>query len=345
MTATLPLGPSRAKPRREMPVLFHLLDVSQPKGYAAPPECDLPPPAASSLPAEFSAPLELPPLPLEVASPVVAPPIVGSESTPSAEVPAANPPAATATTTTTPESEAVLLRQRMKECDRKRQTPESGNWFASHGKYIAILFVLGLIGTVYLARTRRTPAPPASPHAHPGAAADPSNIAIEMPKAKSQPNQPDKSIATATEPQPDPEQPRTELQPPSAAPAVVAETPAKPSDEGLFPWKDREEVRVATRPDPPALAPGPESPAAASPAPTNYGPAPAPSLEPQYPVTGGRQFAPPSTSQYQPASPPSTSPPPSAPPVYAPARPGEPVYPTTNSARGTRYERTGSGLY
>src|SRR5207237_59065 len=38
---------------------------------------------------------------------------------------------------------------------RKPQTPASEDWFASHGKFIAIAFVLALIGTVYFARTNR----------------------------------------------------------------------------------------------------------------------------------------------------------------------------------------------
>src|SRR5262249_10159950 len=45
---------------------------------------------------------------------------------------------------------------------RKLKTPLVEDWFTTHGRYIAVGFVLALIATVYFARMNRQSAPPAA---------------------------------------------------------------------------------------------------------------------------------------------------------------------------------------
>ena len=372
MTTTIPIEPRRTvAPPREMPVLFHLLDVSRPKESATSPAEE--PQSASNPPAELLAlPVELPPAPPSKPLPPVLPPIestlvaapaVSPEPIAAAapaespvESPVASSESLAAETTPTetpppPADEAVSLRQRMEERSRKRQTPSQGSWFTPQGKFIAIAFVLALCATIYLARSRRPAAAPpvTTTHAHPGAAAGHGPaIVIEMPKTTSPAkamNSPAKAVAAKVEvakPQTEAEQ-QVELQAPTTTPPQLAEQPAppaQPADEGLFPWKDREEARVAARPDPPALTTSP-----------TYAPLTPPTDEPRYPVINPRSQFQPALQAAQPSPPPAaqTAPGPQLPqtagPASAPARNGEPTYPTTNSARGIRYERTGSGLY
>jgi hypothetical protein len=45
---------------------------------------------------------------------------------------------------------------------RRAKTPASEDWFATHGKFIAMAFVVALLGTIYFARTTRQQAAPAT---------------------------------------------------------------------------------------------------------------------------------------------------------------------------------------
>jgi hypothetical protein len=388
MTATITAekrrpSPTPPRPLRELPVLFHLMDVSRPRGYAAPPPAfslgsltdpaetrhesplasslrgDPPNGAAESFDLETAAELvqtkaygSLPiEAPISVSPPPDEPPIADSEGA------AMNPVsidsiAETFLDTPPPAAdEAVNLRQRAEDRQRKRQEGKRDDWFTTQGKFIVVGFVIALIVTIYVARTRRKLfAPPVAvkPHAHPGDAASsakssPVKQAVAVETAKITNIRPtDKSTAN---------EPKTALHPPTIP--QIAEQPAatkSSADTTLFTFSKRPEERVATRTDatagtaPDATAPQPGLP----PAPTS------PTLQPQYPSTNY-------PSTYQPvAPPPAYAPPPvNAPaPVYAPPPAGAPsgpalnpaassmpLYPTTNTASGNRYERTGSGLY
>lgn len=372
-------SPTPPRPLRELPVLFHLMDVSRPKGYAAPP-----PPAfslgpiaephlrhnsslTSSLPYE---PLEAgESFDLETAAELVQTKAYGSlpidSPTPVSQSPgedssavsdsaaldsASDEPIPKSSLETPPlaSEEAVTLRQRAEERNRKRQEGKKDDWFRTQGKFIVVGFVVALIVTIYVARNSRKPAAPpvaSKPHAHPGPAASTSKTstvkqaaAVEAAKIT--------SVRSTTKPTTS--EPKTALHPPTIPQlAQQPEANKSPTEQTLFTFSKRPEERVAVRADAPTTAtPGAPavSPTAAPP------PAATPTLQPQYPSTSY-------PSTYQPvAPPPAYGPPPPAygppPPAAAPGGPAlnpaastMPLYPTTNSASGNRYERTGSGLY
>jgi hypothetical protein len=231
--------------------------------------------------------------------------------------------------------------------------------------------LIGLLGTIYLARNNQRPVPVSADHkhshpgeaGHPAAAADSSDATVvaeaQTPHAdaKSGTLADEKSpaqLAVAPEPQ-------TNLHPPTipqlaeknaaGSAAKIGETAA---DATLFPWVKPDE-RVASRPEssPPAAAPPAGAP------PHTAVPETVPSLGPQYPVTTPAPQYP--TTQYPTTNTPTQypfEPAKQAAPAYGPASGpvngpalapptgnGPQAYPPDNSARGSRYERTGSGLY
>jgi len=266
----------------------------------------------------------------------------------------------------------------------RSKTAGKSDWFTTHGKYIAIAFVIALLGTIVLARLNRRAVPTlAEPkHSHPGEAGHkltatkpPSQATIvgqvsqDQAHAKTASGIQETSPAQLAEPQP-----HTDLHPPTIPQLAVRpnteSTPEQPKDESLFPWAKTDE-RVATRPEPPTIAPAQEAPI--TPVPPSGAPSPAnPEIAvPQYPVTatpepvyptagpaappapGAAYSAPgpayPTTStpnQYQfPAPAPAPTTQPASGPALAPPTGGSQYFPQDNSASGSRYERTGSGLY
>jgi hypothetical protein len=395
MTATFTAEkrrPSPTRPLRGLPVLFHLMDVSRPKGYAAPPSFTLgsvadPPelyesPLASRLPSE--PPIEAPDsFDLETAAELVQTKAYGSlpaDMTTSVLAPTASDtiansseasldqavgdqtPAPSLETPPPASDDAVTLRQRAEERQRKRQEGKKDDWFGTQGKYIAIGFVAALMVTIYVARSSRQPAKPhiaTKPHAHSSAAATTKGEASPLKPAVASESAKITSVhpttkATASEP-------KTALHPPTVP--QVAQQPEKTSATGdatLFSFTRRTEERVAANTDAPTTAsPVPTVARTPQPAPTPAQTTPAqttpaqttpaqttpsqatPTLQPQYPSTKY-------PSSYQPvAPPPAYAPLPASPggPNLGPAASTMPLYPTTNTASGTRYERTGSGLY
>jgi hypothetical protein len=250
--------------------------------------------------------------------------------------------------------------------ERKVQTPprQRSDWFSNQGKFIAIGFVLALIGTIYLARSNRGSGPTkvAQPNAHPGEAgqqiaasnATPATVVgkdkDESP-ADAAANKPAEAsparFADVSTDQPS----QADLHPPTI-PQLVREpsNSSQPDNSALFPWTEQPGDRLATRPT--------ESQAAASPpAQPKYPvtPANAP-LSQSYPVTSATSpnFAP-APQQPTPAAPDYRSPYIQAPPAGGPPPDGQnfvppggaasSYLPPDNSARGYRYERTGSGPY
>jgi hypothetical protein len=200
------------RPAREIPVLFHLMDVSRSrgKGKAAKPKVPGEPeaePAAqpkeilsSAIGGPADSPEREPVLSTESSTefciPSTAPVEVASESQkfespkfgpPTSEVPTEShlavdtavstashsPPERSAETPPSGES-TVSPRDRAEQRRRQRQTEYQPSWFAAQGKYIAIGFAIALVGTIAIARMSKKSARPTShtPHAHPGVAAN-----------------------------------------------------------------------------------------------------------------------------------------------------------------------------
>jgi hypothetical protein len=246
---------------------------------------------------------------------------------------------------------------------RKSRMPFSEDWFAAHGRYIAVVFVIALIGTIYLARTNRRPATSASQPQAAAKSGDASAPAVDLPplvaksgpSAGNSPSNAPKLVDTASAAV----ETRTELHPPTTESAPPEA--ARPRDENLFvfPQAKKAEERVATRSDAPQALVNPnvtgQSPAAPSAAPpltSSAAPAlpsvapptisampqaPAPSLGPAYPTTSPSPTNYPTTSPPQYAYPTTTAPAlteaPAMPPRFAPGQPAPspPVYPTTNA--------------
>jgi hypothetical protein len=360
-------SPTPPRPLRELPVLFHLMDVSRPKGFATPPpaftlEAGSEPTALSSaesfdletaaelvqtkaygsLPADHPGPaletVAAAPASLDPTMQVSIPPAdgLGEGSATSCEAAAAEVPAALESNsepeleTPPPTEEGVSLRQRAEERQRNRQHARQDDWFHTQGRYIAIGFVLALLATIYLARTnRKSPTPPVAAKAKSAATAP----AKTAPAAK-QPSAPVASTAAITAVRPTEkspaDQPQTALHPPTI-PQLAQEpaTTTAPATETLFTFSKSASDRRAAR----TYGPANTQPTIDSPSSSSLTSDP-PSLQPQYPSTSF-------PGTYQPAGPTTATATESA---TAPAG-STPLYPTTNSASGIRYERTGSSIY
>ena len=378
-------SPTPPRPRRELPVLFHLLDVSQPPGFAAARPAELAPESQAKFDHPISAPADesfqasaidsvTEAFDLATAAglaetsglgSVLTEPSMADASAPAAEriEPAQlEPPSieeplsdsagtqAGAAGSAAKPDESVTLRQRAHERRQKRQrSPGKDDWFSTQGKFILIGFLVALVATIYIARTNRNSAEPpvARQPAHQRRAAA-SKLATESPAPppakQSDANLPRSSgpATSITSVRPAETSPagesRTALHPPTIPQLAQEPAASRPADDSLFPWARPEEPRTATAGDDlrsadlrsATVAP---SPALSTSPPRSTQPPTLPSHQPQYPSTaypGDYRSPAPATGPTGPASGPATS---------------QPSYPTTNSASGYRYERTGSGFH
>jgi hypothetical protein len=170
-------------------------------------------------------------------------------------------PSAHRESTISPQSTPVSSRSPADRSIRPRTTT-SETWITSHGKYIALGFLMALASTIYLARTNRhtnLPIAVHEPHAHPGDAGHasrkpdipPTTVAEATHANNTSPTSPaasDVSPATLIEPAADS---KAELHAPAiqqvATPSKAADQST--SDDGLFrfPASKRSQERVATR--------------------------------------------------------------------------------------------------
>ena len=374
---------SHGQPEREIPVLFHLRDVSRPReaivnetvldsvSTVTVPESAVGQSVAAPLPPISSAqPVVEPtiePIAEAIRPPVAEHVIAASQITSLPPPPMAvelSPPSAHAIEAPKPQlasltnivAEAIAVselapvtsdakefvepispRERAEQRAQKQQTVQAtDNWVRSHGKVLAVGFLVALAGTVFLARMNRRTAEVAGPTidwpaAHPGDVAD--HLVVEAPSAAgaaptptltasagaptvkadtgsadaSPAKLPESEVATSvTAP---PTQPRVELLAPTVPSSPVPERPAtetaesnpQPSANDLFPWANNE-TRVATLPDLPR--PGDAPPAMSGPGAPNVPAAP--------------HLAPPANAPL------GTSPPWNAPPGASPADAGQP---------------------
>jgi hypothetical protein len=411
-------GHSRAseRPKRDLPVLFHLMDVSRQRP-AAPPADSLAPSAVAPLPASepLTPVIERLPVTMPIAEPQAAQPSMAQPSMaqlsmaqspvsvpepvavtplPPTDTICAAPSASPATATkfsldrpielqlspresaaesspTTESNDSASLAEPKAavehpvtprppfETRRRLRMPFSEDWFAAHGRYIAVVFVIALIGTVYLARLNRRPATtpvaqtPKADEKQNGAATSPTpaNAVNSSPLLSSDSKSPPKLVETTSAVT----AARTELHPPAATEvAGKTETGSKTADSlFVFPPAKPAEERVAARPEStPAVAnPQVNPPAPAAPqfgaansggsSPTmHFAPPAAPGIPsapaPNYPTTAAPPVGYPTTTPPQHAYPMTAAPPvneapiPAMPPRFAPGQPPtyQPVYPT-----------------
>lgn len=359
----------------ELPILFHLMDVSRPRSEAQddqalaavveepiaavgltttgaplpdivpltlPPIDSAPSPLAASL--DTSAEPQPPAEPLAIVAPVLAKvaacvsasgeiasttasQVESLRSDPAGDDSAGSDTLHSENTSAARPSPAVTLKSKTSE-RRKRKTPASEDWFAAHGKFIAIGFVVALIGTVYFARTTRQQAAPAkagatgqSPLADgqmpdsPGAGQSSLLAGSGGAKAATSTSRV-QTVSVVSDS-------KVELHPPTAPTlAGAAAEDRSPSADKLFdfPSSRKSDERVATRPEVTTRdSSRPSEPAARSKefetVPTAGSPAAAPELAPVYPTTSSPAVGYPAT-----APPPSAYPATSAPPLMgAPA--------------------------
>jgi hypothetical protein len=289
---------------------------------------------------------------------------------------------------------------------RQGKRAASEDWFASHGKFIAIAFVLALLGTIYFARThRQQPAANTEKQLASTQSAEQGQKSYDsrpidrtsgyrLTSTSTGESRAAQSESTAGK------DPMTELHPPTtpqvAADDAGGEKSSKSDNLFVFPTKkgeDRMAVRPETATSPTSAIQSSTSAQAASPGSSPPGSSPsaggksefAPAypttsqpLAPQansstagaYPVTGapplGAAVAPSPPSMNSTNQPQGTGSPAYSPPNYRGQYPGTgysppagqawsqqvppagaaiPYQPSDNTARGPRYERTGSGNY
>lgn len=357
MTTTLsaqPRRPSAPAPRpRDLPVLFHLLDVSRPRGFSAKP--DEPPPAHSLQPASTGLPTDSSETRADAG--LREPSDLAASIAEAAQAPASDEfvqPAAEGADTealtaeavagtgegegsaeaeiSPATSDAVALRERAEERQRKRQAAARDDWFALHGKYIAIGFVIALLATIYAARSQRKPAPPEvakPPHVHreksPGSAVR--TASAEKSTQEKSSARPAVAITSVSPSSKTAGESQTALHPPTI-PQLATEPATGPASDGLFPWAKREEERVASRTG--NLDNRAATEAAASTAVSTAAPLQSPEQH-SYPST-------PYPGDYRHSAAPAAAP-------QQPAPSSQPFYPTTNSPSGYRHERSGSGFH
>lgn len=188
---------------------------------------------------------------------------------------------------TPPASEAApspLERARLRERRQQEEaaTPKAEpNWFSSQGKYIAICFVVALIGTIYMARHNRSRAQKAPQMAREAAAAPEAtseksaaitkpvdtNIGAVKPTSGISPAE-----STAPSLMPEVSPAGAETGPDFTNSPATAEAPAATDSKSLFPWKGSSSTdRTATKPEAPAnTSIYGQEPAAEAPAGTAY---------------------------------------------------------------------------
>jgi hypothetical protein len=278
----------------EMPVLFQLSDLSQAKVLSPParPKHQHHPtakPSVSEPVAAVSANTELAdPLPVAEVNPAPdkaaatpVPAVLGAADGANVEPPLLAA-AVSATEPSVPApSDSPTIRERAQLRERRRQAATQTDWFQSQGKYILVVFLVLLVGTIYVARRGGDDSPP-SP------TIDPADLATETPllhsndesqleppqlPAKSSDGAPTELIADAPAihstdsplPETSPagafpaeespaatfdEYPAVDSTPQVTLQAPVQDEPAQnaTADGSLFPWATQPEPRVATRP-------------------------------------------------------------------------------------------------
>jgi hypothetical protein len=375
-------GPADAD-ERKLPVLFHLMDVSRRRArQAAVQPADL----AACVPAAHAAgavepELVLAPLPASppgpiaefaaLEKPVTNPFIPAASTVPTPETPAIPDPlpAATPVAVVTaqiaepvkaeapkPKAEHSVSLPPVRQANRRQKVAAADDWFAAHGKFIAVAFVLALIGTIYFARTSRRPVKQEE-------AVRPVAPLIELASVSEQKSTPPSTaastsaptLASATVAAPASATPASvELHLPVAPAAQVAATNERRSGSDslfVFPANKPQDERLAARPETAANA---SPPASQVTAPTTA------TMPPAYPVTSSPAIYSAAAAYPQTAAPPlATANPPGA--YQAMSPPAGPPLPTVapaaaygqsipyqtpdNVARGPRYEPTGSGHY
>lgn len=225
-----------------------------------------------------------------------------------------------------PPADAPTVRERTQLRERRRQAVVKGDWFSTQGKYIVIVFLIALAGTVIFAR-RGDDSPP-SPAQEAGVSevagddsadanvsgeqlvpteqppvlaaetsADPG--AIETPAVTTTPaaadlmaeTSPAEQAHTSDEPAADfPGPSASDASPQISLQAPIESGPASTTDDdkNLFPWNQPEAERVATRPA----------------APAGHSSVPMPQRNPHFqarpPTPGAAATAPPNPQQLQP---------------------------------------------
>ena len=399
MSATQSVEPRRTSPptagtNRELPVLFHLMDVSRLKSPATAAVLRVPaePPSEAEIeeaPREFKLAAPEPPPEVETTrnstcvetpeleAPLASVPMADLVDTPAATI-TLSPPAAdqdiaaqppdgeTAEKAPPAAAPAAIPRKEAERRPAKARSQRGNEWFANQGKFIAIGFVLALIGTIFMARSNRGTSPTAAvqPHADPGEAGQqiaasetrPATVVGKLQEKQAKEANSGTSAATSPAKLADAaageNAPQADLHPPTIPQVVREPHPSnQPDNNALFPWTEQQADRLAARPDAPSA-----SPAAAPPAQYPVTGASGPP-SPTYPTTAtpNSSFAAP--SQQQPIAPPDyRSPYMPAAPANSPqdlgqsfvppsGGPGPNYVPSDNTARGYRYERTGSGPY
>ena len=261
----------------EMPVLFQLSDLSQPK-VLFPPSHSKP----EGRPADASDNRRSEQTPSTAAAEIKpaheteAPPASPGEVAPaSAEKPLLASTVAAAESTSPVPADSPTIRQRAQLREKRRQAAVHGDWFQTQGKYILVVFLVLLVGVIYVARRGGDDSPP------------PPQLDVDLAVDADQPFSPAEEISDdapqladtpVSAPQGDglysadvaatPEETNPaefaanemvaypDEQSPAAqsAPQVTLQAPVQgepmphpAADGGLFPWADQPEPRVATR--------------------------------------------------------------------------------------------------
>jgi hypothetical protein len=221
----------------------------------------LPEPAAHTLAVEeiVTPPTMTPVMPVE--DPVI-------EKTAETTIEVATAVAISATEATPPqEPNSPTPRERAEQRAKSRQPVSSNNdWMRTHGKYIAVGFIVALIATIYLAQSGDEP-PPANPNSTVSANAEP-KVPEPLPVSEAEAKITDAHTARESIPAPgggrspalvkeanlaneqSPAEAHAELHSPALNNTV--KEPSEPVDvaesKTLFPWKDSGENRVASKP-------------------------------------------------------------------------------------------------
>ncbi|MCE9528458.1 MAG: hypothetical protein K8R36_20640, partial [Planctomycetales bacterium] len=255
---------SPKSPKREIPQV-ETLPLESPRAMISQVEPQLSPVAPTVVAEETKI------APLVAEESKSAPDIADSASTKGVaeSIPNITAAATSSATDTTPPSEPTALspRERAEQRAKNRQpVPASNDWMRTHGKFIAVGFVIALIVTIYMAQNGDEPAP-----ANPAAAAARAKAEAKAPPAENEAESKitdahtaKESVATAghdhspgllKEASPaeehSPAEARAELPVPTTR--DTAKEPAGESDvadsKSLFPWKEPAEARVASKPN------------------------------------------------------------------------------------------------
>lgn len=304
--------PAHELDSRELPVLFHLIDVSMPRARPSEPAVPVEPVAEASaaellfanLPATNTpAAVPQPPIPAadeasngETLQVVVAAAVEASADQPlhaAAKNETATHEAATSVVPETSQTPPVTPSSATSG-RRKAKTSASEEWFASHGKFIALAFVLALIGTIYFARTNRQQPDQSAAAASPTIELAQTPVAFAAPATQVATNKVVEHAAGTS-------QSKVDLLPPTPtkSSADTAASSTAPAGDNLFvfPSKANDE-RMAARPEPVAAQAVEHAGSQGSSPPT---------LTPSYPTTS------------------------TAPPAYPTASTTTPVYPTATA--------------